>query len=70
MKTAQTKRLLDYLIANRSIDPLTSWTSLGIYRLAAVIFLLRKDGHQILTKRKEVLNTFNEKCTVAEYILL
>jgi len=70
MKTAQTKRLLDYLTANRSIDPLTAWTGLGIYRLAAVIFLLRQDGHQIITKRKDVLNTFNEKCTVAEYILL
>jgi hypothetical protein len=69
MKT-QDKRLLDYLIENESIDPLTAWTELGIYRLAACIHRLRKKDLRILTRKKAVRNTFNEKCVVADYILL
>lgn len=68
MKTQQ-NRLHEYLLAHRVIEPLTAWTELGIYRLAAVIFELRKSGLSISTNKIDVLNKFNEKCNVAQYVL-
>jgi hypothetical protein len=69
MKTTQTERLLNYLRDNKSIDPLESWKELGIYRLSAVVFELRKDGYRIATDKKKVLNKFGESCSVANYKL-
>ena len=66
----QKQRLLNYLKQNRSIDPLESWQKLGIYRLAAVILLLRKDGVSIITETKAVQNQFGEACHVANYVLV
>lgn len=66
----QEKRLLDYLTTNKKINPLDAWTELGIYRLSAVIFLLREKGYTIETKRKSILNKFEELCNFAEYELL
>lgn len=65
----QEERLLEFLRANNSINPLISWKQLGIYRLSAVVYNLRKK-HTIITTRIEVTNTFNEKCSVAEYTLI
>jgi len=65
----QVERLLDYLKVNKVINPLTAWTELGIYRLSAVIFLLRKDGYEIETDMVKVLNKFNEPVMFAEYKL-
>lgn len=64
----QKERLLDYLKANKSIDPLESWKLLGIYRLSAVVFALKKEGHDITTERKPVFNQFGEKCQVVRYV--
>jgi hypothetical protein len=66
---SQDERLLEYLENNKSINPLTAWRKLGIYRLSAVVFNLRQDGYKIITHRKSVLNQFNEKCSFAEYEL-
>lgn len=65
----QTERLLDYLKEHKTINPLVSWNYLGIYRLAAVVFLLRKEGWEIRTNTVEVKNQFGESCHVAEYEL-
>jgi hypothetical protein len=61
---------MEYLRAHESIDPLTSWNELGIYRLSAVIYDLKKDGHKIETRRKAVTNRFGEVCVVALYVLV
>ena len=64
----QKERLLKYLQLHGRINPLQSWQALGIYRLAAVVLLLRKDGHDIQTVNTEVKNQFGEKCNVATYV--
>ena len=69
MKMTQKDRLLKYLSSGRTITPLQSWNQLGIYRLADVVYKLRKDGWNIQTKDCNVKNTFGEKCVVAEYEL-
>ena len=66
---SQDQRLLDYLRDNKQIDPLTSWTKLGIYRLSSCIHRLRKQGWDINTGRKAVINSHGESCIVALYKL-
>ena len=66
MKT-QCKMLLEYLQAGNSINPLESWNILGIYRLAARINDLKKEGYSIISKRIAVFNRFNHACRVASY---
>ena len=69
--TNQDSRLLEFLKANHSIDPLVAWKVLGIYRLSACIHRLRHNHHHpISTQRRNITNSFGEKCSVAEYILL
>ena len=65
----QQARLMEHLELHNQIDPLEAWTKLGIYRLAAVVHLLRQDGIKIKTERMEVSNRFNETCNVANYVL-
>lgn len=65
----QELRLLEYLENNRSINPIMSWQTLGIYRLSDVVFKLRNRGFNIETKRKTVMNKWQEKTSFAEYKL-
>ena len=65
----QCNRLLAYLRRGHSITPLQSWQELGIYRLAARIHDLRKDGHPIQDKAVKVPSRFGTTATVAQYSL-
>ena len=67
---SQCERLQKWLESEGEIDPLTSWTKLGIYRLGARIFDLRQKGLNIKTGKKEVVNQFGEVCKVASYELM
>ena len=69
-KQSQKDRLLEYLQTNGTINPLESWQRLGIYRLAAVVFLLKKDGWDIITHTIEVRNQWGEPCRIAKYELV
>lgn len=65
----QTERLKQYLKKHRWIEPFTAWKELGIYRLGARIYDLKKQGLPIRRGNMGVLNRFGEKCYVAKYIL-
>lgn len=65
----QCERLLAYLDSDYGIDPITAWTELGIYRLGARVFDLKKRGHVIIREDKTVHNRWGEKCVVAFYKL-
>jgi len=65
----QELRLLEYLENFGSINPIMSWQTLGIYRLSDVVFKLRNRGYDIETKRKTVMNKWQEKTSFAEYKL-
>lgn len=65
----QNRRLLSYLKRHRTIDPLTAWRELGIYRLGARIFDLREAGIEIVSDRAPIENRFGEKVSVALYRL-
>lgn len=63
------KERLKAWLEKSPIQPLEAWKHLGIYRLAAVIHLLREDGLNIKTEMINVKNQFNEDVKVAKYIL-
>lgn len=65
----QCERLLSHLQQHGKIDQLKAWSELGIYRLGARMFDLRKQGHKIAKKTIDVKNKFGEACRVAEYRL-
>lgn len=66
MKT-QNIRLLAYLKAHKKIDPMTALTELGMSRLAARVYDLRREGHNITSVPKRVINRFDESIIVSEY---
>ena len=65
----QTDRLLGYLKSHGHINPLESWSELGIYRLASRICDLRKEGWNIEKEMVSVKNKYGERVTFAEYTL-
>jgi len=65
----QVERLSDWLSTDMPINPLESWTALGIYRLSARVFDLRKAGWPISMEMVEVENQFGETVRVAQYRL-
>jgi hypothetical protein len=65
----QTERLIEYLRQHGSIDPMTAWAELGIYRLGARIWDLKVAGHKIVSGTKKVKNRYDEECRVALYTL-
>ena len=66
----QCDRLLRCLDSGRSITPLQSWTELGIYRLGARVWDLRKQGYPIAKEIVPVKNSYGETCHVASYRLM
>ena len=68
MTSSQTSRLLEHLQSGQSIDPLQSWTKLGIYRLSARIHDLRKN-YPIEGEFVKVKNQFGENVRVKRYYL-
>ena len=66
---AQIDRVLSHLKTNGSIQPLEALRDLGIYRLSAVIYDLRQEGHKIKTERLSVTNRFGEEALIAKYVM-
>jgi hypothetical protein len=65
----QNERLMEWLEINGGVEPLTAWSQLGIYRLAARVADLRKMGYNIASSKISVYNQWGEKATVAYYTL-
>lgn len=66
----QEERIYKHLMTGQAINPLYAWTRYGVYRLAAVIHILRhKHGLNIINEGLDVKNQFGENCHVAKYRL-
>ena len=65
----QCERLLAHLKEHRAINPMEAWTKLGIYRLGARVWDLRKAGYPVASTFQKVPNRFGETCRVASYRL-
>lgn len=63
--TSQNDRILKHLKRGKTISPLEAMGVFGVYRLAARIFELRQDGHEIVKTIKDD----GQGRTYAEYSL-
>ena len=63
----QAERILDHLKSGRTLTRLNSWDDLGILEAPARVSELRAMGHPIETKRRQVLNRYGAKVTIAEW---
>lgn len=68
MKT-QKEEVLEYLKNNKKITILEAIYGLGVTRLSAIIYNLKKDGYNIETQMKLIKAKNGRKTSVAEYIL-
>lgn len=66
---SQKERVMGWLETHATLNPLQAWTELGIYRLSAVICVLRKRGVPIEMEKRPVTNQFGEECRVGFYSL-
>lgn len=64
---SQKKMVLDYIREFGSITPLDGFRDLGVTRLAAVIFELKEDGHDIHTERERGKNRYGHPTMYARY---
>lgn len=69
MRAAQDVRVLEYLQTHEHITPMEALNELGIFRLGARAYDLKKAGHPIRSEWVEVENRFGEKCRVKAYSL-
>lgn len=65
----QCQRLIDYLTRHGSVTPLEAQSELGIGRLGARIFDLKRQGFGIKTEIVEVPTRFGTTARVARYSL-
>lgn len=64
---SQKQMVLDYIREFGSITPADAFRDLGITRLAAVVFALRDDGHDIHKEREHAFNRYGQKVRYARY---
>ena len=69
MKLNQKQKVLRHLKEVGAITPLQAFFDYSIMRLAAVIFDLKEDGHNISTEMLSAKNKFGEKVSYGQYKL-
>ena len=65
----QKLRVLQHLKTHGSLTSMEAFENYGVTRLAAVIFELRKLGHDIITLDMEGSNRYGESVRYAKYVL-
>lgn len=63
----QAQRILDYMQTHGSITQFEAMQDLGVMRLGARIFELKRLGHKINAQMVVVENRYGEKCRVKRY---
>ena len=69
MKTTQEERVLEYMKKFGGITSLEAFQDLGITRLSAKIFNLKKQGYNIISETKQAKNRFEETTYFKRYML-
>ena len=67
-KTTQYDKILNHL---EKYGKITSWEAImdyGVTRISAIIFNLRRDGHNIISETIKTTNRFGEPTHFANYI--
>lgn len=64
---SQKQMVLDYIREFGSITPLDAFKDLGVTRLAAVVFELKDNGHDIHMERERSKNRYGQPTRFARY---
>ena len=65
----QRERVLEYMKDFGSISSMEAFKDLGVTRLSAVVFDLKKDGHPIQSKKEKVKNRYGETVYFSRYFI-
>ena len=65
----QQQRVLNYMLNFGSISSLEAFKDLGVTRLSAVIFCLKRKGYAIKTTTEYTKNRFGEPVHFARYMV-
>ena len=65
----QQQRVLEYMREKGSITSMEAFQALGTTRLSAVIFCLRRKGHDIRSITESFKNRYNEPVCYSRYML-
>lgn len=68
-RRTQQQAVLDWLKTGTGISSFDAFKALGVTRLSAIIFNLRKKGYDIESEEVEVTNRFGANVRVARYYL-
>lgn len=68
-RKTQTNAVLEWLQTGDGITSLDAFKELGVTRLSAIIFNLRRQGYDIEAEDVKVKNRFGSTVTVAKYYL-
>ena len=68
-RKTQTDAVLEWLQTGAGITSLDAFKELGVTRLSAIIFNLRRQGYDIEAENVRVRNRFGNTVTVAKYYL-
>jgi hypothetical protein len=66
---SQVTVILNHLKENKEINPLEALSKYGVYRLGAVIFILKNDGYNISTRIHHFIKPSGKKGKYAVYRL-
>ena len=69
-KTTKTKLVLMHLLSGKTITSLEAIELYSATRLSAIIFNLRRRGHNIATVPKTIIDKYGNKCDFAQYKLI
>lgn len=66
-RVSQKQRVLTHLQDHRKINPMGAIRDYGVYRLAAVIYSLKNEGHLISTEMVNSTNRYGDTTAYAVY---
>ena len=69
-KVLQKDRVLQFMKTNGSITQREAIVEIGCYRLAAVIYKLKKEGHEIKSENVSGKNRFGDPVNFARYSIV
>lgn len=68
--TNKTQEVLKHLKTKKSITSMEAIDLYGATRLSAIIFNLKNNGYDIITKREECIDRYGNTCRFARYVYL
>lgn len=70
IKTDATKEVLKYMVEHNGISQIEASEKFGATRLSAIVFRLKKQGHNVDKRWHETVTRYGKRTRYAEYYLV